>query len=158
MCGVSTESPSPNRSTERVFPVDLLLPLLALSTAGLWTYLHTEAQFTGDGAAYALQAAEGSPWERSVHLGYLGPLWLWTRTLLSLGLSAERAVNLFSGAVLAAGLTVVFRASSMLLRAGGQEAGHQPTGPAVEESGRPDRLLPLAAAGSLLASGGKPLL
>jgi hypothetical protein len=44
-------------------------------------YLYHPIPLDGDGAAYALQALRGSPWERSVHVGYLAPLWLWTRVI-----------------------------------------------------------------------------
>ncbi|MEE2828506.1 MAG: hypothetical protein VX498_04920, partial [Myxococcota bacterium] len=55
----------------------LLLFLAAFSA--LFCYLHRPVQFSGDGAAYVLQALDGSPWERSIHVGLLAPLWVWVR-------------------------------------------------------------------------------
>jgi len=41
----------------------------------LCIYLFGDQQIQGDGAAYSLQALDGSPWDRSIHVGALAPLW-----------------------------------------------------------------------------------
>ncbi len=52
---------------------------LFLLYLGLCIYLFRDVQINGDGAAYSLQALHGGPWERSVHVGALAPLWLGVR-------------------------------------------------------------------------------
>jgi len=50
-------------------------------------YLFRGVQHTGDGASYVLQAAQGEPFERSLHVGYLVFLkaWVWSLGALSIG-------------------------------------------------------------------------
>lgn len=63
----------------RPFPLNekrLLLVLLATFVA-LAAYLHTPAALDGDGAAYTLQSLAGRPFDRSLHVGVLVPLWAW---------------------------------------------------------------------------------
>ena len=56
-----------------------LFLLLAAGYLVLCLYLFRDVQVTGDGAAYSLQAIEGSPWLRSIHAGALVPLWAWVQ-------------------------------------------------------------------------------
>jgi hypothetical protein len=57
----------------------LPLLLLMLVWGGLAAYLHSGVPWDGDGAVYTLQALDGTPWERSLHAGYLGPLTAWAQ-------------------------------------------------------------------------------
>ena len=56
-----------------------LLAVLLVGYFALAGYLARPAPFDGDGAVYTIQALTGSPWQRSLHVGYLAPLWAWTR-------------------------------------------------------------------------------
>jgi len=66
-------------------------------------YLHVPLPADGDGAAYVLQAAGGSPFERSIHVGYLLPLWLWVHAGAALGIEAITAAH---AAAIGVGLAV----------------------------------------------------
>ena len=85
MSGVSSNQNQPQSFARRRLDQHLsdgLIPALAavlISYLVLAGYLYRPIPLDGDGAAYALQALRGSPWERSVHVGYLAPLWAWTR-------------------------------------------------------------------------------
>ena len=85
MSGVSSSPRQPpsiaRRRLDQHFPDGLIPAFAALLIAYLVLagYLYCPIPFDGDGAAYTLQALSGSPWERSVHVGYLAPLWVWTR-------------------------------------------------------------------------------
>jgi hypothetical protein len=61
--------------------------------AALCVYLGRATERSGDGAAYVLQAMQGSPTDRPVHVGYLLPLWLWVRGAATLGVGAATAAN-----------------------------------------------------------------
>ena len=71
-----------------------LFLLLAAGYLVLCLYLFRDVQVTGDGAAYSLQALEGSPWLRSIHAGALAPLWAWVQWT---GLPAGIAGALWTG-------------------------------------------------------------
>lgn len=83
--------------------VDRPLIGLLIAFAALATYLYTTAAVDGDGAAYVLQAAGPTPFDRPVHIGALLPLWLWVH---GLGIAAA---NASAGGWIAAGLVGVER-------------------------------------------------
>ncbi|MBN95811.1 MAG: hypothetical protein CL928_17360 [Deltaproteobacteria bacterium] len=115
------------------------ITVLLLGYGALCIYLLRPVQATGDGAAYVLQAVEGAPWLRSLHVGYLAPLTLWVRATELVGFSAPMAANLF--AALWTGVALVLAA---LL---GAKLAPGPQGNAGGSS-----LLPLLAPASLLAA------
>lgn len=81
---MSRRSPDPKTAPENAQHSGVpwaSLCLLLLAFAGLCCYLFRPVQISGDGAVYSLQALDGSPWERSVHVGALAPLWFWVRVL-----------------------------------------------------------------------------
>ncbi len=84
MSGVSTHPNEPLSGSpakeHRSLPWRSFAGVLGLYALGSW-YLHSSIPLDGDGAAYALQAAGDVPLERSVHAGYLLPLWLVVTTL-----------------------------------------------------------------------------
>ncbi len=103
MFGVSTvpESPPDGRDVRRFRGLSAGA-IGALVVLG-W-YLFRSVEATGDGAAYVLQALDGSPWDRSVHAFVLAPLWVWVRAGVALGLDPAAAANLFSAAWTVVGL------------------------------------------------------
>ncbi len=139
---MSTQDPGENtpRYGARI-PWQASLALL-VGYALLAAYLFRAVQHSGDGAAYVLQAIDGSPWERSLHVGYLAPLhgWVWAAGQLGLGPSA--AANLLSVLCAASALALVTALSTTLL--GKLPAGSGPV------PWRP--FAPLAAGLTLLAS------
>lgn len=72
---------------------------LLLLYIGLCIYLFRDVQFNGDGAAYSLQALNGEPWDRSIHVGALAPLWLGVR---GIGLPPGVVSALWTGLALVA--------------------------------------------------------
>jgi len=103
MFGVSTvpETPSNGRDVRRFRALGAAgFAALAVLTATLLR----PVEATGDGAAYVLQAATGSPWDRSVHVGVLAPLWVWVRAGVALGSDPAAAANLFGAAWTVVGL------------------------------------------------------
>ena len=83
-----------------------LFLLLAAGYMVLCLYLFRDVQVTGDGAAYSLQAIEGSPWLRSIHAGALVPLWAWVQWT---GLPGGIAGVLWTGLGLVASYTLGLR-------------------------------------------------
>ena len=68
---MSRDPPQPAESA-RLAP---LLAALGTLVVLLWFALVQPLERTGDGVVYALQAAAGHPGERSLHAGFLVPLW-----------------------------------------------------------------------------------
>jgi len=85
--------------------------------AALAAYLFRDVQHSGDGASYVLQAIEGSPWERSLHVGYLAPLKLWVWAAGLLGMSPSVAANLLAVLSTAVALVLVTVLAAELLAA-----------------------------------------
>jgi hypothetical protein len=83
----------------------------------LAVYLFREVQANGDGAVYVLQAADGSAWDRSVHVGFLAPLWVWVRSAGAMGLGPSPAANVLCAAWTFSGLGAAAALSRELLRA-----------------------------------------
>ena len=100
-------------------------------------YLHRSVPLDGDGAAYALQALRGSPWERSIHVGFLAPLWAWTR-------AAGRDPALLSALWTGCGLVLATAVGARWLRA--DPDGVRDLDPTVA------RLAPLLAPLAMLAA------
>ena len=115
------------------------ITVLLLGYVALCVYLLRPVQATGDGATYVLQALTGSPWERSLHVGYLAPLGLWVSGGSWLGVSASLAANVFASLWTGASLVLTTALGSRLL----------PPGPGQAEG---STLLPLLAPASLLAA------
>ncbi len=102
----------------------------------LTAYLHRPVPLDGDGAVYALQALRGSPWDRSVHVGFLAPLWAWARL-------SGRDPALLSTLWTGIGLVLATAVGARWLHASDRLAGL---------SSRAVRLAPLLAPLSMLAA------
>jgi len=91
--------------------------MAALGSAylALAAYLFRGVQHSGDGAAYVLQAMDGSPWDRSLHVGYLASLKGWVWVAGHLGLGASAAANLLAACCCALALLLVTLLAAGLL-------------------------------------------
>jgi len=139
---VSTQDPGENAPRNRA-PRSWRAGAALLGGYGLLSaYLFRAVQHSGDGAAYVLQAIEGSPWERSVHVGYLAALhgWVWAAGQLGIGPSA------------AANLLAVLCTASALILVTALSAGLMDELPAPTHAAPWRTFAPLAAGLTLLAS------
>lgn len=102
--------PSPTPQPAVLF---LAVGIAALYGAGI-AYLGRPVPASGDGAAYLLQALDGQPLARSVHVGALAPFWVWVRALTGLGASPALAASLGSAAVMGAAGVVAERLARSL--------------------------------------------
>ena|GEM_PF-1684092 len=89
---MSTQGPSPNIAPGARLQITALLCVFA----ALCAYLFRGVQHSGDGASYVLQAVQGDPFERSLHVGYLVFLkgWVWLASLA--GIAPATAANLLA--------------------------------------------------------------
>lgn len=89
---VSTQDPSGNAVPGFRRQMGALLGAYAL----LCAYLFRSIQHSGDGASYVLQAVDGEPFERSLHVGYLVFLKVWVWFLGELAIGPAMAANLLA--------------------------------------------------------------
>ncbi len=134
---MSTSEPADSKPSSRFGPGFLLL----CAYAALCGYLGRDVQQNGDGASYVLQAVEGQPFERSLHVGYLLTLRVWVHGCSWLGLSPSAAANLLAAVTTALALLLVLNLANQLL-----DELPVPLSPGLR------RFLPLAAPLSLLCA------
>ena len=89
---MSTQDPSPNFAPGARLQTTSLICVFA----ALCSYLFRGVQHSGDGASYVLQAVQGEPFERSLHVGYLVFLKVWVWLASFPGLAPSTAANLLA--------------------------------------------------------------